>query len=316
MAQDERARERTQTELEVERPEIERRIGRLLEKAIESIDVGVTITDAKGRILFTNQADARMHGYRREDLIGKEARMFAPAELWNPAKLEKQSQSSSWHRESINVRTDGTAFPVELISQTFTDQTNEDTRILTVCEDITARKERELELQRKALYDSLTNLPNRALLIDRLERAILYAKRRTSHRFAVLFLDIDRFKSVNDTLGHMAGDQLLVEVAHRLMKCVRTVDTVARVGGDEFVILIDDVRDVNKVLRVAHRINIATSRHFSIAGREFQTSVSTGVAFYDRSYEKPEEMLHDADAAMYRAKRMGGARYELFFAGV
>jgi diguanylate cyclase (GGDEF)-like protein/PAS domain S-box-containing protein len=178
--------------------------------------------------------------------------------------------------------------------------------------DITARKAAEARLERSALYDGLTGLPNRVLLMDRLRRALERAKRHADYQFATLFLDFDRFKMVNDSLGHMIGDQLLVGIAQRLAGCVRTEDTVARLGGDEFVVLVDYIADVGDAVLVAERIQRALGDPFDLSGYEVFTSVSIGIALSMTGYDEPETVLRDADIAMYRAKSGGRARYELF----
>ena len=178
--------------------------------------------------------------------------------------------------------------------------------------DITARKVAEARLERSALYDRLTGLPNRLLLMGRMRRALERAKRHADYQFGVLFLDFDRFKVVNDSLGHMIGDQLLVGIAQRLVNCLRTEDTVARLGGDEFVILIDYIADPGDAVQVAERIQRALADPFDLNGHEVFTSVSIGIALSMTGYEEPETVLRDADIAMYRAKSGGRARYELF----
>jgi diguanylate cyclase (GGDEF)-like protein/PAS domain S-box-containing protein len=178
--------------------------------------------------------------------------------------------------------------------------------------DITARKTAEERLARSALYDTLTGLPNRMLLMDRLNQAIERAKRHAEYQFGVLFLDFDRFKVVNDSLGHVIGDQLLIGVAQRLADCLRTEDTVARLGGDEFVVLIDYIADASDAVQVAERIHHAMAEPLNLNGHEVFTSVSIGIALSITGYEAPETILRDADIAMYRAKSGGRARYELF----
>jgi diguanylate cyclase (GGDEF)-like protein/PAS domain S-box-containing protein len=163
-----------------------------------------------------------------------------------------------------------------------------------------------------AFRDPLTGLPNRAVFLDRLDRLFLMAQRRDGYRFAVLFIDLDRFKMVNDTMGHLAGDELLTAVARRLESCLRQEDSVARLGGDEFGILLDSVEDVRDSTRVAERINQELALPIRIGPREVAASASIGIAFSDPSHERPDQVLADADAAMYRAKAGGGARYEVF----
>ena len=169
--------------------------------------------------------------------------------------------------------------------------------------------------------DPLTGLPNRLLFIDRVGRLIKHKKRRKDHLFAVLFLDLDGFKMINDSMGHLIGDQLLLGVANRLEKCLRSTDTVARLGetftvarlgGDEFTVLLDDIKDPSDAKRAADRMMKALASPFILGGKEVFTSVSIGIALSNSAYEQPEEILRDADTAMYRAKSLGKARYEVF----
>ena len=179
----------------------------------------------------------------------------------------------------------------------------------------------QTDITERKVSDPLTGLPNRLLFIDRLGRLIKHAKRRKDHLFAVLFLDLDGFKMINDSLGHLVGDQLLVGVANRLEKCLRSSDTVARLGetftvarlgGDEFTILIDDLKEPGDAKRAAERLMEALTPPFVLSGKEVFTSVSIGIALGNAGYDKPEDMLRDADTAMYRAKSLGKARYEVF----
>jgi diguanylate cyclase (GGDEF)-like protein/PAS domain S-box-containing protein len=169
--------------------------------------------------------------------------------------------------------------------------------------------------------DPLTGLPNRLLFIDRVGRLIKHSKRRKDQLFAVLFLDLDGFKMINDSLGHLIGDQLLLGVANRLEKCLRSTDTVARLGetftvarlgGDEFTVLLDDIKDPSDAKRAADRMMKALAPPFILDGKEVFTSVSIGIALSTSAYEQPEDILRDADTAMYRAKSQGKARYEVF----
>jgi len=163
-----------------------------------------------------------------------------------------------------------------------------------------------------AFHDALTGLPNRTLLIDHLKLAMERARRRESHLFAVLFLDLDRFKYINDSLGHNIGDQLLIAIARRIETCLRPTDTVARLGGDEFAILLDGLDDTTNAVHVAERIRESLMQPFDLSGHEVYTTTSIGIALSSTHYEQPENLLRDADTAMYRAKENGKARYELF----
>jgi diguanylate cyclase (GGDEF)-like protein/PAS domain S-box-containing protein len=178
--------------------------------------------------------------------------------------------------------------------------------------DINEQKLAEQRLMHEAMHDTLTGLANRALLLDRLALALARARRSPERTFAVLFLDLDRFKVVNDSLGHLAGDEMLIEVGRRLRNCARSQDTVARLGGDEFALLVEDVRLPEAGLPVANRIHAALAQPYSLRGQEVFTNVSIGIACYQPSYQFPEELLRDADIAMYQAKALGRARHVVF----
>ena len=182
-----------------------------------------------------------------------------------------------------------------------------------ISRDITDRKKAEEQLQRQAFYDPLTDLPNRALFLDRLHHLFQRARRSLgSPQFAVLYLDLDRFKGINDSLGHQAGDELLIATARRLERCLRPGDTLARLGGDEFTVLLDDVRSERDATGVAERIHQEMAAPLKIRGAEVFSSVSVGIALSSTGHECPEDMLRDADTAMYRAKAGGRASHQVF----
>jgi diguanylate cyclase (GGDEF)-like protein len=178
--------------------------------------------------------------------------------------------------------------------------------------DMNWRKKAEEELRRHALHDALTGLPNRALLMDRLEQAIARAQRAQEARFAVLFLDLDHFKTINDSLGHLAGDQLLIQIAQRLGECLRTIDTVARLGGDEFAMIVADLEDDEVASMIAERIQESLRAPFHIGGHRVFTSASVGITLSSDRYQRAEDFLREADTAMYRAKSQGRARHQFF----
>jgi len=178
--------------------------------------------------------------------------------------------------------------------------------------DLTARKMIEERLAFGALHDGLTGLPNRELFMDRLKQRMEVKKRHPGNLFAVLFLDIDRFKVVNDSLGHAVGDQLLVGTARRLQLCLRPEDTVARLGGDEFAVLLNEVNDVGDAIRVAERFQARMRETTVLMNVNRSSTISIGIIISDNKYMEPQDMLRDADTAMYRAKALGGGRYQIF----
>jgi diguanylate cyclase (GGDEF)-like protein/PAS domain S-box-containing protein len=178
--------------------------------------------------------------------------------------------------------------------------------------DVTERRMAHDKLLHSAFHDAVTGLPNRALFLDRLERSLRRMQRHSEYSFAVLFLDLDRFKVINDSLGHANGDMLLSQVARRLEECVRPEDTVARLGGDEFTILMEGVKDVSDATHLAERVQVALGQPFSLHGHDVFTGASIGIALSDTGYETGDELLRDADIAMYRAKNSGRGRHEVF----
>ena len=185
-------------------------------------------------------------------------------------------------------------------------------RLVGSLTDIDDRKTAEQKLLHDAFHDTLTDLPNRSLFLDRLKQAVERTKRRPSLIFAVLYLDLDRFKDVNDSLGHMIGDQLLIKIGEMLGDGLRSTDTVARLGGDEFVILLDDISDIRDATRVANRIQEKLQSPFNLLDHEVFITASIGIVLSATGYENAEDVLRDADIAMYRAKAQGKARYEIF----
>jgi diguanylate cyclase (GGDEF)-like protein len=191
-------------------------------------------------------------------------------------------------------------------------QGSREVRVVVAHEDITQRKMAEEQLLHDAFHDSLTDLPNRALFMDRLRRAILRTKRQSGYRFAVLFLDLDGFKVVNDSLGHATGDQLLIAIGRRLEQGMRRGDTLTRLGGDEFAILADDINDLNDATLMAERIREDLKAPFSVTGHEVFATASIGIALGTKDRDRPEDLLRDADTAMYRAKALGKERHVVF----
>jgi diguanylate cyclase (GGDEF)-like protein/PAS domain S-box-containing protein len=284
---------------------------RMIEKAIETMQVGVTITDPDGRILYTNPAEARMHGYTVEELRGQHARIFAPPTSASPITADRLERVSSWSRETTNIRKDGTAFPVLLRSDVVTDSQGRPAGLVTCCEDLTHRKALERRLLQNAFYDQLTGLPNRGLLTHRLDLAVDRVSRGEGG-FAVLMVGLDRFKRVNDGLGREAGDELLRQVGERLRVCLRPDSMLARVSGDEFVILVDESGSMKEALRLAGCIAESLRQPFVLTAGEVFVTASQGIALSSSEYQKSEDVLRDATIAMYRVKDARPGAYEVF----
>jgi diguanylate cyclase (GGDEF)-like protein/PAS domain S-box-containing protein len=296
---------------------------RLFKKALETMQLGVTVTDLEGNILYTNPAEADMHGYTVKGLIGKNIRIFAPSKLWNPIAKEKLGTINRWKRESINRRKDNSIFSVRLMSDVVKNTKGHPIGVVTTCEDITYHKKSEEKIVHLAYHDTLTKLPNRYLLKDRLTQAIETAK-KYNRKMAILFLDLDQFKRINDTLGHDTGDKLLQQVAKRLSKYVRKSDTLARVketdirntvarlGGDEFTILLTEIKHIRDTAIVAQRIMELFSKSFKVQGHEIFVSFSIGIAVFPYNGENAISLLKNADTAMYHAKKNGRNNFQFY----
>ena len=296
--------------LEAARQETEIRLQAILDSATNV----VWVKDPEGRHLLVNHRFETVFGLRRDYVVGRrDDDLFSPdlALAFRVTDLKVLSTGSQLDFEATaalggRVR----AFLVQKFPLR-----ESDGRIYAVCgiaTDITERKLAEDRLLHDALHDALTGLPNRALLMDRLGRAVERARRHPANRFAVLFLDLDRFKLVNDGLGHAVGDELLVAVARVLQTCLRPGDTVARLGGDEFAMLLEEVRDASDATRVAERVQRALGSPVRLAPQQVFPSVSIGIALSGAPDAGATELLRDADTAMYRAKAAGGARAEVF----
>ncbi|MCH6547363.1 MAG: diguanylate cyclase [Gemmatimonadetes bacterium] len=233
-----------------------------LERAVETMHIGVTITDLDGKILYTNPADADMHGYGVEELLGQNAAVLSAPDQQSRPSVEQVLKVRVWEREAIDTHKDGSTFPVLLISD-MVEGPDGPVAIVTTCGNLTERKRAEQQLIDDSLHDPLTGLANRSLLIHHLERSLGRARRQENYLFAVLLLNLDRFQVVNASMGHAFGDQLLTSVARRLHACLRPTDAFARLGGDEFAILADDIATETGATRVANRMRaVKEARRF------------------------------------------------------
>ena len=279
---------------------------------------GIFQCTPEGRYISANPALARIYGYASPDefmaavsgIDVQQPYVDTPHREEFRRLLEANGQVMDFESE---VRRPDSS--VVWISESAWEVRDEDGRLQLyegLVQDISARKRAEEQLRHQAFHDALTGLPNRILFMDRLGWALHRAQRKSGYRFAVFFLDLDRFKLVNDSLGHMAGDQLLVEVSERLNRALRPMDTVARFGGDEFAVLVDDISGTLDATHILSRLQAELAKPFTLQGRQVFTSASIGVVLKTWVYDRPEHLVRDADIAMYRAKAMGKDRYEIF----
>jgi diguanylate cyclase (GGDEF)-like protein/PAS domain S-box-containing protein len=273
----------------------------------------IVFAAADGTLLECNRATIDLFGYAREELfrLRLDDLFVDEAELLH-FRSEMEQSGEALDLEAKLRTKDGTRLDCMINASVRRGPTGIVIGFQAILRDHTLQRRAEEQLLHNAFHDALTGLPNRALFLDRLERVLVHSNRRPGYRFAVLFVDLDRFKLINDTMGHLAGDELLVGVARRLERCLRQEDTVARFGGDEFALLLDGVQDVRDATRVAERINYELALPFRVGRREVAASASIGIALSASGYEHPDDVLHDADAAMYRAKASGRARYEVY----
>ena len=298
---------------------------RLFQLITENAADMIAVVDNDGRRLYNSPSYTKTLGYNAEELASTSgldqihpddrARVIEAA--------QKARMTGRGERLEYRIRhKDGTWRVLESTSSTIPGKDGQVEGLVIVNRDITERHRAEALLEHRAFHDGLTNLPNRALFLDRLQRAIAVSRRHTEFKFAVLLIDIDEFKVFNDSLGHTAGDSLIVQISQRLASCLRGVDTItrprigestlARPGGDEFAVLGEELHDASDAVRMAERIQHRLSLPFSVDGHEIVISASIGIAFGEGKNIEAEDMLRDAEIAMYRAKHAGKARCEVF----
>ena len=297
-----------------------RRLGdsaRLSARVFESSNEAMLITDRDNNIVSANSSFTRLTGYAAEDVIGQNPRILRSGrheasfyrEMWHDLLTTGHWRGDIWDR-----RRDGTLYPKFLAITTVRDAQGEITHFSAIFHDVSERKAWEEKLERLAHFDELTDLPNRSLLQDRLEQAIAGAERRRQ-KFALLFIDLDGFKPINDSFGHAAGDEVLRMVATRLRNAIRSMDTAARLGGDEFVVILIDVQGVDAALQVAKKFGAAIAEPYRLAAGTIAISASIGVSLYPSNELGAEALLRTADEAMYFAKRDGKNRVYLHTEG-
>jgi Amt family ammonium transporter len=296
------ARKRTERALERERAHL-----RML---FEASPQAMLFLDPTGYIVNVNHAFTKLFGHSKEEALDKDIRKLILPQM-QVAEVEESLRTvrtgAPVSKETVRLSKAGVLIPVFIhgypivIGAVFEGS-------YFIYEDITERKSFEAQLTHQAFHDSLTGLPNRNLFLERLGRAMERGKRRPGYQFAVLLLDLDRFKRINDSLGHLAGDLLLKGIARRLEACLRSVDTVARLGGDEFAILLEEFVSAREVIQVADRIREALDRPFQVSGNEVYCAASIGIVLKTLGYSSAEEILRDSDIAMYRSKESGKDR--------
>lgn len=289
-------------------------ISTLMRKVFENAKEGVIITAPDTTILSVNAAFSAVTGYTEEEAIGLRPSMLRSGRqdktfythMWHELQQFGQWQGEIWNRNKK-----GQEYLEWLSVTAVRNEQGELSHYVGIFSDITSSKQSEEQLLYLAHYDQLTGLPNRILFNDRLKQAIAQA-RREQLQVAVLFLDLDGFKSVNDTLGHAAGDELLRQVARRLTTCLRATDSVARFGGDEFTIVLAAIDERDSVAKIAHKIIAEVARSYLIDGAEAAITTSIGITFYPGDAEEPGLLIQRADHAMYHAKRHGKNHHEFY----
>ena len=275
---------------------------------------GIMTTDAEGIITAINPAFSTITGYAPEEIIGKSPAILKSGRhdsnyyksMWTAVK-----ETGKWEGEIWNRRHNGEIYPQWQTITRVLDQQGQVVEYVALFSDITERKQQEEEIWHQANFDALTGLANRNLLVDRLERALAQA-RRNNNKVGLVFLDLDGFKWINDTLGHDVGDELLIEVANRISSTVRDQDTAARMGGDEFTVVIHDLNNMEKLRSVGEKL-VGTLHHpFTLQGSTHQISGSAGITVYPDDGEDVQTLLKNADIAMYKAKQGGKNRYQFY----
>lgn len=285
----------------------------LAERVIDASLEGILITDPQLRIQFVNPAFTQLTGYQPEEVIGRTPGVLASGrhdEAFYRGMWEALKCSGCWRGEIWNRRKSGELFLELLTITAIRDDDGEMTHYAGLFTDITQTRQNEEHIRQLAYYDALTGLPNRRLLEDRLEHAIRHAHRK-QQMLAVMFIDLDHFKAVNDTHGHAVGDLLLTEVSRRLKSCLREDDTLARLGGDEFIVLLPELDSVDHARRVASRLIEVNARPYRHGDALLPVGSSIGISLYPLDGEEAEPLMQAADEAMYLAKAAGRNRFRL-----
>jgi diguanylate cyclase (GGDEF)-like protein/PAS domain S-box-containing protein len=283
---------------------------------LDNLDEGIVNISASGNIELFNPAAERMFGYNAASVLGNNVSMLMPEPFRSKHNgyLQHYLDTGEAHvigigREVEARRSDGETFPMELrVSEFYLEGRRQ---FIGIMRDISERNAAEAKITHLAHYDSLTDLPNRRLVQDRIQQSIASAQ-RSGAQFAVMFIDLDKFKNINDTLGHDAGDQLLQMAANRITQCLRAEDTVGRHGGDEFIVLLADLGAAKDSAVVAKKIVDVLSVPFVINEQDLSIGASIGIALYPQDGADVEILLKNSDTAMYQAKGAGRSNYQFF----
>ncbi|MBW7651521.1 EAL domain-containing protein [Anoxybacillus sp. ST4] len=283
---------------------------------IQEADEGIIVTDENGHILLANPAFETVTGYTQEEVLGRKTNILRSGlhdRTFYENMWETLRDHGIWKGEIWNKRKNGELFVEWLTIKAICDATGKPTHYVAIFSDVTQHKRTMEQLARLSNYDVLTNVPNRQLFTKRLQH-LLDVARRYNQQLAILFLDLDRFKYINDELGHYRGDILLKKVANRLKKLLRTKDTLARIGGDEFVVILPKLKDVQEAIAMAERMIESLQVPFMLNGEDVYISASIGISMYPNDGDDEETLLRRADRAMQKAKESGRNRFELYTA--
>lgn len=288
--------------------------GSLAARIFDDSHQGIVVTDEFTNIINLNESFLKMSGYERGEIVSRKARVLFSRnneKSFFKEMMEAVLANGGWQGEVLGKRKGADPYPAWLSINAFTDSNGQITHYAGICSDMSAVKQNELRLEHMAHFDPLTGMPNRSLMYDRLKQALNLAKR---HRYnvAVMLLDLDRFKEVNDTLGHHIGDQLLTEASTRLLRCVRESDTIARMGGDEFLAILPEIGSANNAAHVAQKFNEVMALPFQLDGHEVFVSASIGITIYPNDGEEIDMLIKNADTAMYHAKAQGKNNSKFF----
>ncbi|MDR3435819.1 EAL domain-containing protein [Telmatospirillum sp.] len=281
----------------------------------EAMQDGIVIFDANLKIITVNQGFSIMSGYGEEELAGRE--LYLLSGRTNETDIRRNVIEATllhagfWQGEVRAVRKNGDVFPLQVKVAAVMDTAGKLTHYIAICSDVSAIRQAETDLKYLAHYDPLTDLPNRLLAMDRLEHAMDRCERGRQH-IGLLFIDLDHFKNINDTLGHSVGDDLLKQVAQRMRRAVRAEDTVARLGGDEFMVIVENVEHVEDIADIARKVVALVATPIAVSGNDLCISASVGISLFPEDGTSRETLIRAADTAMYAAKDLGRSRYAFY----